>query len=223
MRNGPVYNAPTEGAPAAAAEPVIPVQGTTLINSGDPAPAPADPNAPPADPNAPKPDEKKDEPKPEAFDLEKLELPEGITIPEDKREALTGIAQKHGLSNEAMKDLMALQADSLKTQAAAPYKLWQDTQVGWQNEIKADKEIGGDKLPATLQTVSKALDQYGTPGVRQALDYTGAGNNPEIVRTIHAMAKALGEGGHVNGNPPNGRQGPIDAASAIYPNLVQKG
>jgi hypothetical protein len=123
-----------------------------------------------------------------------------------------------------MKDLMALQADSLKTQAAAPVQAVAGySDVGWQNEIKADKEIGGDKLPATLQTVSKALDQYGTPGVRQALDYTGAGNNPEIVRTIYAMAKALGEGGHVNGNPPNGRQGPIDAASAIYPNLVQKG
>lgn len=204
-------------APAAAAPTEAPAdngiaQKPTLLNT------PVDP-ATPTDPAAPTEPKEGDKPAPHPFDIEKLEVPEGFEIPEDKKTALTEIATKHGLSNDAMKELIALQSDTMKAKAEQPYKLWQDTQKGWQDTVRADQEIGGDKLPATLQTVSKALDQYGTPGVRSALDFTGAGNNPEIVKTIFNMAKALGEAGHVTGAPPNQSNVPRTAAEAIYPGL----
>lgn len=81
----------------------------------------------------------------------------------------------------------------------------------WQKEIKGDPAIGGDKLAATVQAVSRAFDHVCTGYTRAdgtevpakqeiaelkaALDLTGAGNNPAIVRAMHRFAVRLMEPG----------------------------
>jgi hypothetical protein len=56
------------------------------------------------------------------------------------------------------------------------------TRAEWIDETKADKEIGGDKLDATLATAKRALDAYGSPQFIEMLNQSGLGNHPEVVR-----------------------------------------
>jgi hypothetical protein len=93
---------------------------------------------------------------------------------------------------------------------------WRTTNEQWVNEVKT--EFAGEKLTAAQATVSKALNEYGGQGVREAFDLTGAGNNPAIFRLIHNMAKALGEGTPATNGTPAG-QGEKTLAERMYPNL----
>lgn len=74
----------------------------------------------------------------------------------------------------------------------------------WQNEVRADKEIGGDKLTENLMTAKNAVLRFGGQPLMQALQDTGLENNPEVIRAFVKIGRAmkddnfaanLGEGG----------------------------
>jgi hypothetical protein len=96
---------------------------------------------------------------PEAFDATKLAAPEGIELDPALMEDFGKVATEHGLSQPAAQALLDLHTKVLKEAAVAPYQLWAKTQSDWQDAIKADPEIGGDKLDTNLAKVSKVLDQ----------------------------------------------------------------
>jgi hypothetical protein len=209
MTDAPNEAAPTE--PVAPETPPAAVAGSLLEAAkpaeGDPAEKPAGEEPPVAA---------------TPFDPEKFTPPEGVELAEADRKNLGEMAKKHGLTNEAMSDLLTTYADRMKAASEASAKTYQDLNDKWQNEVKADPEIGGDKLPATLQTVAKVLDdpRFAVPGVKEALTYTGAGNNPQIVKLLYKMSAALTEGGHVSGNPAGASPQKVQpGASAMYPNL----
>jgi len=77
--------------------------------------------------------------------------------------------------------------------------IWNDTQRQWQNAVKADPELGGNRFNTTMQTCISAVNRFGgntqqRAELIQALDFTGAGNNPAIIRWINNMASRLAEG-----------------------------
>lgn len=96
----------------------------------------------------------------------------------------------------------------------------------WVSEVKADPEIGG-KLDQVKATVSKAIDGLGDPKLasdfREAMDFTGAGNNPAFIRAFYKLAQKVTEGTIVSGGRPSPVRAPADgprsAAKALYPNL----
>jgi hypothetical protein len=102
---------------------------------------------------------------------------------------------------------------------------WAEQNTKWQNEVKADQELGGAKLDEVKQTISKVLDntELSDPKVREVLDFTGAGNHPAIIRTFYRWAQKLSEGGSVAGEPaPRNADGTLanqqrpSVAAAVY-------
>lgn len=154
------------------------------------------------------------------FDAEKFTAPEGLELSKEDRTELGDIAKRHGLSSEAMTELLTNYRKRMTDASGAAAKAFHEVNAKWQDEVKADPEIGGDNLPKVLQTIGKVLDnpQFADPKFREALNYTGAGNNPAIVKTFYRMAKALTEGSHVGGAPV-ARPKPAPGANALYPNL----
>ena len=155
---------------------------------------------------------------PAPFDVEKITIPEGLS----KDDALFGdfanIAKEHGLTGSVAQTLVDLAAKQVQ---AANQKLqanWDKQNEDWQAEIRADKEIGGDKLAEVLQTFSKVASdtELSDPKFREALAFTGAGNHPAIVRTLARWAKALSEGGPVRGTPAAASRQPSTLGEAIY-------
>jgi hypothetical protein len=131
------------------------------------------------------------------------------------------------LSQQQAQKLLDFYTKEVVESAESPYKLWRETQEKWREEIKADPVIGG-KLDHVRATVAKAIDGACDPKLandcRSAMDFTGAGNNPAIVKAFYQMALKLTEGGAVpaGGPSPAARPGggqPTSVAAAMYPNL----
>lgn len=142
----------------------------------------------------------------------------------DKSE-IGDIATKHGLSNEAMTDLLTTYKARMDAQSESAVKQFLDVNETWTKEVMADPKIGGDKWPEVKQTIGKLLDnpQFADPGLKEALNYTGAGNNPAIIKSFYNMAKALTEGGHVGGQPAGTKPAtPTTGSHAMYPNLTKE-
>jgi hypothetical protein len=184
---------------------------------------PAVPEAPPALTDAPAPPaetppaEKPPEPATPEIDPKAFKLPDGVQANEEVLGEFAGVAKELGVNQEGAQRLVDLYAKQARAEAVKPYEQWHAMQKQWQDEIKADPTIGGDKLEPALQRVAKVLDTYGDPEVRKALSFTGAGNNPAIIRTLVKMADALSEGGPIAGAPPTGK--PKSPAEAMYPHL----
>lgn len=153
-----------------------------------------------------------------------LKLPEGFSVDEAQFKSFTEVLANKDLTPAARAQaLVDLHASALKAAAEGPSKAWDDVTNKWLGEIAADKDIGsGDPKspfkPEVKAALSKIIDQVGGTELRQALDFTGAGNNPAIARAFFKMSKAFTEGGPVAGNPQTGKpQGP--GAAALYPDL----
>jgi len=206
----PAGDAATGGTPPAAETQVV-GQESTLLSDGTKGDAPAGEGK---EPQAPTP-----------FDLKDFTPPEGLELSDKDKETLGGIATKHGLSKEAMSELLGEYATRVKTVQDAAVQAYLDTNKQWQDEVRADPEIGGEKLDGVLKTIGAVINDpaIAAPGFKEALNLTGAGNNPAVIKTIYKMAQKLTEGGHVGGSPPAEKPGPKRGASAMYPNLPTGG
>jgi hypothetical protein len=126
------------------------------------------------------------------------------------------------LSQEQAQAFVDMHQKAITEAATKPYEMWRDTQKAWQDTIKADPEFGGAKLETeTLPAIARAIKAFSpTPeaekALRQAFSFTGAGNNPEVIRFIARVGKTLKEGTHVAGSPTSG-DGGKSAAQKLYP------
>lgn len=152
-----------------------------------------------------------------------FKLPDGVKLDDATLSDLKAGLSEVGLPQDQAQKLIDrlgsrfVHADAVKAQLEAPFNQWRETQTEWAGKIKADPEIGGQNFEGMQSTIAKAIDSLGgkeAAAMREALDFTGAGNNPEICRLFYRAAKAITEGTHVSGRPPAGAQ---SAASKLYP------
>lgn len=178
--------------------------GTEPSPASDPAPTPASDPAPegkPADPakepegdkagekdKAKEPDKKEEKPVvPEKYEFK---APEGVEQLDPQALAVfEPIAKELGLSQEQAQKLVDIYPQIQQQQAEA----WSKQVTDWGDQVKADKEIGGDKLTASVGQAQKALDQFGTPALREYLESSGLGNHPELVRAFAKVGKMMSE------------------------------
>lgn len=155
-----------------------------------------------------------------AFDAAKLKLPEGM----DAKDLILGkfsevIADAKMAPQDRAQALIDLHSEVVKKVGEANTQAWNDTKTEWETTIKADTEIGGDKLQPTLQQISKAIDTIlpadVAKGFREGLAVTGAGSHPAVVKAMAKFASILTEGGHVPGGPGKGK---MDLATTFFPN-----
>jgi hypothetical protein len=125
---------------------------------------------------------------------EALKLPEGVVMPEAFQEAFTPIAKELGLSQAKAQLLFdglvsKVQPIMLADQAAK----WETQKQTWATESRADKEFGGDAFAANSALAIRAVNTFGTPEFKAALNQFGLGNHPEMVRFMVKVGKAMSE------------------------------
>lgn len=162
---------------------------------------------------------------------EPFTLPEGLTLDEPTTVKASELFKSLNLDQTQAQSLVDFHTAQLKAAAEGPLSTWKSQQDTWVKEVKADPDIG-HHLPEVKATVAKAIDQ--TIGAtdpklaaafREAMDYTGAGNNPAFIKTFYKLAQMVTEGSFVKGNKPSsfGQRapdaGPKTAASAMFPHL----
>lgn len=193
---------PAEGEPKPAEEP--------KAAEGEPKPAA---EAKPAEAAAPE------------FKFDDLKVPEGLDVSDEQKEFLTTFAKDNKISAEGVQKLLDTHAKTMETAVAQSQSAWKEVVSGWEAEVKADPEIGGEKLPETLRVVSQALQEHsegvkgGYDAVKDALNMTQVGSHPALIRVMYNMAVKLTEGKGVTGAAPP--SAPKSAADLFYGNGAQ--
>ncbi|HBC5198779.1 TPA: peptidase [Serratia marcescens] len=134
--------------------------------------------------------------------------PEGQELDANALAVFEPIAKELGLSQEQAQKLVDIYPQIQQQQAEA----WSKQVSDWGEQVKADKEIGGDKFNASVGAAQRALDQFGNTELREYLNTSGLGNHPALVRFCAKVGKAMAEDTFV---VPN-QGGQRSAADILY-------
>lgn len=218
---------PADGGAAPAASESAPGTGDNPAPAGEPAPKEGDTSQQGSESDKPaedkpaddkkqegdKPAEKKDDDKPEgAPEKYEFQAAEGVELDTEALKEFEPVAREMNLTNEQAQKLVDVYPKILAGVQQRQVEAWQQTTEQWAADVKADKEIGGDKLPSNLSAAQRALDQFGTPELKEYLNTTGLGNHPDLVKTFVKIGKAMSEDGMVTG----GNDGQRSAAEVLY-------
>ena len=146
---------------------------------------------------------------PESYDLK---MPEGVELDTAAAGEFTEIAKELKLTQEQAQKVADIGAKMAQRQAESHANLV----AQWTEQVKTDKEIGGDKLAENLGIARKAIDTFGSPELKALLNSTGLGNHPEVVKLAFKVGKAISEDSFVTGKPKGAEN---DAAKTMFPNM----
>lgn len=157
---------------------------------------------------------------------EAIKLPDGLKADQPAVADFLKIASEKGMPLDQAQALVDSVAPKLQEAVDAPYKAWADLQTKWMGELKTDPEIGGAALKENLGFAAKALDTFAGDSkspegqaVREAFEFTGAGNHPAIARMLVRVGKALAEGAPLGGK---GKGQAPDLAAQMYPSMAKQ-
>lgn len=157
-----------------------------------------------------------------AFDLK---LPEGAQLDAEAVKAVAADLQKLGLSQDLAQKVFERELSAVRKNVETSRDRWAKQTQQWADAVKTDKEIGGDKLKATIGIAQRALaradDEKGT--LRQLLEVTGLGNHPAVIRAFHKLGRDMGEDGFA-GSKEQGKVNDEEAAlRKRYPTMFANG
>lgn len=164
---------------------------------------------------------------PESYEFK---APEGVSLNQELLSEATPIFKELGLSQEAAQKLVDLYSKNSGKTEAALAKTVEDMRADWRNQVMNDRELG-PKIDQVKIELGRAKDKM-APAVRKSFDdamnLTGLGDHPGIVKGLYELSKLVNEGTHVNGGGPSAagqsRDGAVSKpsiAGALYPNLTQ--
>ncbi|MEW7947494.1 peptidase [Enterobacter hormaechei] len=202
--SAPAADAPAPAADQAKPEGDKPQPGTEADKPQEDKPADGEK---PADKDDDK--EQKQEGAPEKYEFT---AGEGVELDTEALKDFEPVARDLNLTNEQAQKLVDAYPKILAGVQQRQAEAWQAQTEQWAADVKADKEIGGDKLTANLSAAQRALDLFGTPELKTYLNDTGLGNHPDLVKAFVKIGKAMSEDGMVDGS----NQGQRSAAEVLY-------
>ncbi|HBR7581863.1 TPA: peptidase [Klebsiella pneumoniae] len=170
----------------------------------------------PADGEKPKdkPAEEKEQKQEGAPEKYEFQAGEGVELDVEALKDFEPVARELNLTNEQAQKLVDAYPKILAGVQQRQAEAWQAQTEQWAADVKADKEIGGDKLTANLSAAQRALEQFGDQELKEYLDSTGLGNHPALVKAFIKVGKAMSEDKVVTGGHESGGS---DLISAFYP------
>lgn len=146
---------------------------------------------------------------PEQYEFKPVE---GVNLSEEVVGKFSECARELNLTQDAAQKMLDQVAPAIARQQHAAIQKLNDE---WVSAVKADKEIGGEKLGANLAIAKKARDAFGMDGLRKLLNESRIGNHPEVIRFFVRAGQAISEDTFVPGGtrPASGGK---DAATVLY-------
>jgi len=124
---------------------------------------------------------------------DEFKLPPGLSADPESLKPATELFAETGLSQDQAQKFIDLAMARETAAAQRGVQAFVDLQNQWVSEIKADPDIGGNKLKASLASAARAIDRLDVPGLREALNFTGAGNHPAIVKAFVRLGQMIAE------------------------------
>lgn len=134
-------------------------------------------------------------------------LGEGVEIDKATLEQVKADFKAAGYTQEQAQKAIDLHVANLKAQQEA----FITTRKEWVDELKADKEFGGDKFDVTVTGAQNALRKFDTDGgMLKLLEASGFGDNPTVIKFLARVHKAMGEDDvHTERSRDNGKEPPL--------------
>lgn len=136
---------------------------------------------------------------------------EGMKLEGPDLTEFKSFAKEQDLTQEQAQKVLDFAGPKIKAMIEQPLRAWNEMQVKWQEEVKADPEIGGTKFGQSIKEAGNVFvpgeanpfvkSEAEAKALRDALNTTGAGNNPAIVKLFVKMGRVLAEPGHLTGKP----------------------
>jgi hypothetical protein len=123
------------------------------------------------------------------------DLPEGVEIDNELFDSVKEIGAKHQVPAEAMQEMVDMYAKRIADSDEALKNQWAQIEEGWKNDAKTDKEIGGDNFDTNVEKAKRAIETFGTPELKEALEQTRMGNHPEVIRLLSRIGEKITEDG----------------------------
>jgi hypothetical protein len=169
-------------------------------------------------------DTDKDKPKGAPESYADFTLPENMEVNAAVLDEFKGMAKEVNLPQEQAQKFVEMGAkltqEAVENFALSQVEAYAKKVEGWHKTRAEDTELGGteDKQKEVLSHASKVAKALGGESLLKAMDETGAGNHPEVIRSLYRLRDLIGEDGKlIQGNL--GGNEPKTAAQALYPNL----
>ncbi|EIR0409738.1 peptidase, partial [Salmonella enterica subsp. enterica serovar Paratyphi B] len=100
--------------------------------------------------------------------------PEGQELDTSALAQFEPVARELNLTQEQAQKLVDVYPKVLAGVQQQQAESWQKQTEDWAAAVKADKDIGGDKLASNLGAAQRAIDTFGTKELKEYLDGTCA-------------------------------------------------
>lgn len=121
---------------------------------------------------------------------------------------------KYGLSQEQAQELIDVQNQLMTRQHkefAQKMQTETDQLLGkWENEVRADEELGGAKIKENMAIARSAAINLGVPEALAVISEANMSSNPAILRLLYRAGKALQESGYAVSGKGSKRNIPLE-------------
>jgi hypothetical protein len=141
-------------------------------------------------------------------DSEDLELikPKDSQLTDADMDRIAAYAKEQGLSKDAANKLVEVEAEAKETFMNDLQQEHDQRAEEWVNQVKADKELGGQNFEQSVSLAKKAAEKFGGEGFIEMLNESGFGNHPEVVRVFSRIGRAMNDDDFVKGGVHSGGQ-----------------
>ena len=151
-----------------------------------------------------------------SYNFEGVQMPEGIVLNPEESARFIDVIKDMGLNNEQASAIVKYGGEYADRIAEQIFEAHAQEVKGWRDET--EKALGAD-LQKTVGLCDAACRKLNIPGLREALNETGAGNKLPIVRAFARLGELLsedpGKAAGVSGAATNGGG---DIFTAMFPN-----
>ena len=141
-----------------------------------------------------------------------IETPEGVTLAPETMAELGNVCRELNLSQKAFTDIVAKMTPVLERQRAADVAR---VRAIFDEKLRADPEIGGANLKATMNAANKAYARFVDQETAAILKASGLNHHPGIIRMFKTINDQISDDAVVRGSRPSGKPDPY---KALYPN-----
>jgi hypothetical protein len=142
-------------------------------------------------------------------------LPDGVALDKDALKEFLPRAKEMNLSQSQAQQLVDMRVKEQANAYQSSLDQWEHTQETWRKAGVADEEFGKGKYDESINTARFAVREIGGNDLMDALNETGVGNHPEIIRAFYRMGNAMKEDNVAVGKARGAT--PKTAAETMYP------
>lgn len=120
-----------------------------------------------------------------------LKTSEGSLLSKEQVTEIETLARSANLTNEQAQAIVANKEAGLKSYHDSLVAEHQAEVKKWVEDIKADKDLGGDNFGQTLEHSKQAMDFFATEQFKKEVEASGFGNHPGFVRMMAKIGSMM--------------------------------